>query len=98
MQIQKGRYYRNHWLQHVGNIIGERVYVADFAGISIVSRDHFMRWAKVEYTEEEVRTKFPKEYAEIEESKARFYRALSFRGVSTSPLVLNITARSGQPA
>jgi hypothetical protein len=70
MQIHKGRYYRNHWLQHVGNIIGERVYIADFAGISIVSRDHFMRWAKVEYTEEEVKTKFPKEYAEIEEVKA----------------------------
>ena len=29
-----------------------------------------MRWAKVEYTEEEVKTKFPKEYAEIEEVKA----------------------------
>ena len=71
MQIQKGRYYRHYWLGYVGNIIGERVYVADFAGISIVSRDHFMRWAKVEYTEEEAKKRFPKEYAEIEKSKAR---------------------------
>jgi len=71
MQIQKGRYYRNQWLQHVDNIIAERVYVADFAGISIVRREHFMRWAKVEYTEEEAKKTFPKEYAEIEESKAR---------------------------
>ena len=71
MQIQKGRYYRNQWLQHVDNIIAERVYVADFAGISIVPREHFMRWAKVEYTEEEAKKTFPKEYAEIEESKAR---------------------------
>ena len=68
MQIQKGRYYWNQWLQHVGNIIGQRVYVADFAGSS--PRDHFMRWAKIEYTEEEAKTKFPKEYAEIEEAKA----------------------------
>ena len=71
MQIQQGCYYRNQWLQHVADIIGERVYVADFAGISIVPRDHFMRWAKVEYTEEEAKKTFPKEYAEIEEAKAR---------------------------
>ena len=71
MQIQKGRYYRNQWLQHVDNIVAEQVYVADFAGISIVPRDHFMRWAKVEYTEEEAKKTFPKEYAEIEEAKAR---------------------------
>jgi hypothetical protein len=76
MQIQKGRYYRHYWLGYVGNIIGERVCVADFAGISIVSRDHFMRWAKIEYTEEEAKTKFPKEYAEIEEAKARFKPAI----------------------
>jgi hypothetical protein len=30
-----------------------------------------MRWAKVEYTEEEAKKTFPKEYAEIEEAKAR---------------------------
>jgi hypothetical protein len=71
MQIQKGRYYRNQWLQHVDNIIAERVYVADFVGISIVPREHFMRWAKVEYTDEEAKKTFPKEYAEIEKSKAR---------------------------
>ncbi len=71
MQIQKGHYYRNHWLQHVGNIVGDRVYVADFAGTSIVSREQFMLWAKLEYTEVEAKTKFPREYAEIEEAKAR---------------------------
>jgi hypothetical protein len=76
MQIQKGHYYRNHWLQHVGNIIGEWVYVADFAGTSIVSREQFMRWAKLEYTEVEAKTKFPREYAEIEEAKARLKPAI----------------------
>jgi hypothetical protein len=72
MQIQKGHYYRNLWLQYVGNIMGERVYVADFAGTSIVSREQFMLWAKLEYTEVEAKTKFPREYAEIEARKARF--------------------------
>ncbi len=72
MQIQKGRYYRNYWLGYVGNIVGERLHVADFMGISTISRSDFVRWAKVEYTEEEAKTKFPKEYAEIEETKARF--------------------------
>ena len=75
MQIQTGHYYRNQWLQHVSNIIGERVYVADFAGISIQPRDQFMRWAKVEYTEEEAKQRFPRECAEIEETKARFSAA-----------------------
>ena len=37
MQIQKGRYYRNHWLQHVGNIIGERV-TAKFIRALLTSR------------------------------------------------------------
>jgi len=72
MQIQKGRYYRNQWLQHIDNIIGEQVYVADFMGISIISRSDLMRWAKVEYTEKEAKTKFPKEYEEIQKAKARF--------------------------
>ena len=69
MQIRKGNYYRNVWLQQVGNIVAERVYVADFAGISIVPRVEFMRWAKTEYTEEEAKKKFPREYAEIERTK-----------------------------
>jgi hypothetical protein len=76
MQIQKGRYYRNLWLQHVGNIIGERVYVADLGGTSIVSREQFMLWAKLEYTEVEAKTKFPREYAEIEAAKARYKPAM----------------------
>ncbi len=35
-----------------------------------------MRWAKFEYTEAEAKTKFPKEYAEIEEAKARLKPAI----------------------
>jgi hypothetical protein len=68
MQIQKGRYYWNYWLRRVDDISGDRVQVADFTGLNILSRTHLMRWATAEYTEDEAKEMFPKEFAEIREA------------------------------
>jgi hypothetical protein len=66
LKIQAGRYYRNYWLRYVANVHLGRVLIQDFTGETSLSRAHFMRWAKEEYTEAEAKERFPKEFKEIE--------------------------------